>query len=173
MVALPGTPLFGHGQAEGLLEKYGMEYPKSYFAESPDTLFLERHLGQITSLLERRELFASPESLRLFELRYDADSEQTIDAVFAFTNGHRHEHVLVLVNNSGSPRAGWLKRSTQVIDASGSATTELTHALGHIDTAPCLRGRDLRSGEKVSLPLEDGALRVELGPYQTRVLVFP
>ncbi|MCG8459123.1 MAG: MerR family transcriptional regulator, partial [Holophagales bacterium] len=40
LVTLPGTPLFGHGQAEGMLEKYGMEYRRGYFSEGPDPVFL-------------------------------------------------------------------------------------------------------------------------------------
>lgn len=173
LATLPGTPLFGHGQAEGLLEKYGMEYSRGYFSESPDALFLDRHDHQVATLLERRELFASPENLRLFELRYDLDSDQTVDGLFAFTNHHRNKHVLVLVNNSSSAHSGLLEWSTPVVTTSGTARTRLTEALGHIENAPCLRGRELRSGEPATLPLQDGRLPVELGPYQTRVLIFP
>ncbi|MEM8997498.1 MAG: alpha-amylase, partial [Acidobacteriota bacterium] len=195
LVTLPGTPLFGHGQAEGLLEKYGMDYGRGQFAESPDTLFLERHREQVTRLLGKRELFAGTEHLRLFEVRAEAGSEDSVDAVFAFTNSTsgdgpgaggdaapgrgagaeqgRAEHVLVLVNNSNSPRSGVIDRSTPVSSASGDVRTSLTEALGHAPDAACLDGRNLRSDEAACLPLQGGACAIDLAPYETRVLVFP
>ncbi|MEO1368355.1 MAG: hypothetical protein AAFX50_14370, partial [Acidobacteriota bacterium] len=220
LVTLPGTPLFGHGQAEGLLEKYGMDYGRGQFAESPDTLFLERHREQITRLLAKRELFAGTDNLRLFEVRAEPGSGELVDAIFAFTNSsagqgvpagddvasgdglstgdapaagegpagggnsapasasgagpgrNRAEHVLVLVNNSNSPRSGVIDRSTSVGSAPGDVRTALTEALGHAADAPCLDGRILRSDEPACLPLEDGAYAVDLAPYETRVFVF-
>ena len=32
---LPGLPMFGHGQVEGLREKYGMEFRKPKWDETP------------------------------------------------------------------------------------------------------------------------------------------
>ena len=33
---MPGLPMFGHGQIEGYSEKYGMEYYRPYWDETPD-----------------------------------------------------------------------------------------------------------------------------------------
>ncbi|MEM1182844.1 MAG: MerR family transcriptional regulator [Acidobacteriota bacterium] len=189
LVTLPGTPLFGHGQAEGLLEKYGMDYGRGQFAESPDTLFLERHRQQITRLLGKRELFAGTENLRLFEVHSGPGSEEPVDAVFAFTNSTSGddglessanngsgpgpaEHVLVLVNNSNAHQFGVIDRSTPVVSPSGRDRTPLTEALGFAAESTSLDGRNLRSDEGVQLPLEGGACAFDLAPYETRVLIF-
>jgi len=39
--------MFGHGQVEGLTEKYGMEYRRAYWEEKPDENLVERHKRQI------------------------------------------------------------------------------------------------------------------------------
>ena len=36
MVTMPGLPMFGHGQIEGFSEKYGMDYRRAYYQETPD-----------------------------------------------------------------------------------------------------------------------------------------
>src|SRR3712207_7938452 len=43
MVTMPGLPMFGHGQVEGFTEKYGMEYQRAYWDESPDPYLVQRH----------------------------------------------------------------------------------------------------------------------------------
>ena len=36
LVTMPGLPMIGHGQIEGLHEKYGMEYRRAYWDEPED-----------------------------------------------------------------------------------------------------------------------------------------
>ncbi len=36
MATLPGLPMFAHGQVEGLREKYGMEFRRAYWNETPE-----------------------------------------------------------------------------------------------------------------------------------------
>src|SRR5262249_23076592 len=36
MATMPGLPMFGHGQVEGLTERYGMEYRRAYLDETAD-----------------------------------------------------------------------------------------------------------------------------------------
>lgn len=43
MSAMPGLPMFGHGQLEGFTEKYGMEYRRAYKDEAVNSGLLERH----------------------------------------------------------------------------------------------------------------------------------
>ena len=50
--------MFGHGQIEGYTEKYGMEYRRAYYDESPDQWLVARHEREISPLLHRRALFA-------------------------------------------------------------------------------------------------------------------
>ena len=67
MSTLPGLPMFGHGQVEGFTEKYGMEYQRPRYDETPDPWLVERHDREIAPLLKRRWLFA--ESCKLSALR--------------------------------------------------------------------------------------------------------
>jgi hypothetical protein len=36
MATMPGLPMLGHGQIEGFVEKYGMDFNKPRFEEDPD-----------------------------------------------------------------------------------------------------------------------------------------
>ena len=58
MAALPGLPMFGHGQVEGFAEKYGMEYRRAYLDERADEELVRRHERQIFPLLRKRALFS-------------------------------------------------------------------------------------------------------------------
>ncbi|MFC2134788.1 alpha-amylase family glycosyl hydrolase [Bacteroidota bacterium] len=58
MVTLPGLPMFAHGQIEGYTEKYGMEYKRAYYNESPNQWLVERHECEIFPLVQKRYLFS-------------------------------------------------------------------------------------------------------------------
>jgi glycosidase len=47
MATMPGLPMFGHGQVEGFTEKYGMEYQRAYWDETPSHYLVERHQRQV------------------------------------------------------------------------------------------------------------------------------
>ncbi|MFN3266824.1 MAG: alpha-amylase family glycosyl hydrolase [Deinococcales bacterium] len=89
---LPGLPMLGHGQIEGLSEKYGMEYQRAYYDESPDFGFMAHHKTQIFPLLKKRYLFAEVEHFALYEVEHEH--------VFAYSNRAGTECALVLYNNS-------------------------------------------------------------------------
>ncbi len=57
---MPGLPMFGHGQIEGYSEKYGMEYYRPYWDETPPDQGLINHHASVIfpPLLHRRRLFA-------------------------------------------------------------------------------------------------------------------
>ncbi len=111
MVTLPGLPMFAHAQIEGYEEKYGMEYRRAYWDESPDEELINRHRDLIFPLMKKRYLFAGSGNFRLFPFRNA--SGQKVDSVFAYTNHSGTERSLVLVNNSYQSQAGWIKTSTQ------------------------------------------------------------
>ncbi len=46
MATMPGLPMFGHGQVEGYREKYGMEYRRAYWDETPDPWLVDRHQSE-------------------------------------------------------------------------------------------------------------------------------
>ncbi len=65
---LPGLPMFGHGQVEGLREKYGMEFRKPKWDETPDEGLIAGHAWKIFPVLHRRSLFADVENFFLYDL---------------------------------------------------------------------------------------------------------
>ena len=113
---LPGLPMFGHGQVEGFREKYGMEFHKPKWDESPDEGLVAGHDWKIFPLLHRRHLFADVERFFLFDL-FTADG--TVDEnVFAYSNGHGDERGLVIYHNRFAETAGWIKTSAAYLDKS-------------------------------------------------------
>src|SRR5690606_32780238 len=111
-------PMFGHGQVEGLREKYGMEFARPRTDEAPRGWHVERHLREIAPLLERRTLFAGSQAFRLFDL-VGADGSVAED-VYAFVNGEGNERVLVSYNNSPRPAAGRLSRAAPTLMSDGT-----------------------------------------------------
>ncbi len=118
LATLPGLPMWGHGQIEGLEEKYGMEYPRAYWDETPDAGFIAHHARVVFPLLHKRELFAGSDHFHLFDF-WNADGKVDED-VFAYTNALGEERALVVFNNRPSPASGWIHHSSAFLDkASG------------------------------------------------------
>ncbi|MCF7822743.1 MAG: hypothetical protein K9N35_01080 [Candidatus Marinimicrobia bacterium] len=109
MVTLPGLPMFAHAQIEGFEEKYGMEYRRAYWDESPDHQLVKRHEDQIFPLMKKRYLFAGAGNFRLFPM-YDSGGNR-VDSVLAYTNRFESERSFVVVNNSYSSHAGWINNA--------------------------------------------------------------
>ncbi len=109
LATLPGLPMIGHGQIEGYLEKYGMEYPRAYWNEVPDAGFIAHHERAIFPLLKRRHLFAGSDNFTLYDF-WNGDGAVDED-VFAFSNRAGEERALVVFNNRDSGAAGWIKSS--------------------------------------------------------------
>ena len=109
LATLPGLPMFGHGQVEGLQEKYGMEYARPYWNEFPDTGFIERHERDIFPLLKIRYLFADVANFRFFD--FYLLPHEINDNVFAYVNGNEKNKVLVFYNNSIERTSGWIYRA--------------------------------------------------------------
>lgn len=171
MAALPGLPLFAHGQVEGLREKYGMEYARPRLDEAPREDHVERHQRQVAPLLARRELFAGAERFRLFDLEGAAG---VVEDAFVVVNGRGAERTLVAYNNGPRAVAGRVRRS---------APFRAGDALREEDLASAL-GVQARPGQVVALRASDGAtlrapadevardgLWLELGPYEARAFL--
>jgi len=109
LATLPGLPMFGHGQIEGFTEKYGMEYHRAYWDETPDQNLINRHEREIFPLLRRRYLFAEAVNFRLYDF-YTADGLVNED-VFAYTNQAGNERTLVLYHNKFASARGWIHKS--------------------------------------------------------------
>ncbi|MFW5642754.1 MAG: alpha-amylase family glycosyl hydrolase, partial [Alkalispirochaeta sp.] len=113
MVTMPGLPMFGHGQIEGFAEKYGMEYRRAYWDETPDQELIARHRRELFPLMHRRYLFADAANFRMFDV-YNSDGH-VLTNVYAYSNKHGDERAFVLYNNSYESAAGWVHTSAPYV----------------------------------------------------------
>ena len=124
LATLPGLPMFGHGQIEGLAEKYGMEYQRAYWDETPDDNLVERHEQEISPLLHRRQLFAEVDDFLL----YDFFTPQGIvnEDVFAYSNRASDQQALIVYHNRYADTQGSIRTSAAyaVKDRSGQEDGE-------------------------------------------------
>jgi glycosidase len=109
MAALPGLPMFGHGQIEGFAEKYGMEYRRAYLDERADENLVRRHERQIFPLLSKRALFSGLSHFLLYDFYLNGGAVD--ENVIAFSNRHENERCLVVVHNRFASTSGWIKIS--------------------------------------------------------------
>ncbi|MGM0572954.1 MAG: alpha-amylase family glycosyl hydrolase, partial [Bacteroidota bacterium] len=107
MNTLPGLPMYAHGQIEGFTEKYGMEYQRAYYNESPDQGLVERHEREIFPLVGKRYLFSDVAHFQLYD--YIENHGHVNDHVFAFTNCHGDEKALVMFNNKYEMADGYIR----------------------------------------------------------------
>ncbi|MFA3781767.1 alpha-amylase family glycosyl hydrolase [Melioribacteraceae bacterium 4301-Me] len=127
MVTLPGLPMFAHGQIEGFTEKYGMEYKKAYYQESPLQWLIERHEREIFPLIKKRYIFAGVENFWLFDF---IDSFGNVNEnVFAFTNMAQGERAVVFYNNKFEYTSGKIYRSTSKLVNEQLQTKTLSDAI--------------------------------------------
>ncbi len=150
MATLPGLPMFGHGQVEGLAERYGMEYRRAYHDERPDPWMIERHERQIAPLLHRRALFAEAREFLLYDLV--TESGHVNEDVFAYSNRRGDERALVIYHNRYTTTHGWIRLSCAYAEkqADGGRVLRrrtLGEALGlAADPALFVRHRDAITG---------------------------
>lgn len=117
LVTLPGLPMFGHGQVEGLTEKYGMEYQRAYWQETPDRGLIEAHERFIFPLMHKRYLFAGVDNFLLYDF-FTADGHVN-ENVYAYSNRAGNERSLVVFHNCYGSTAGWIRTSTAYSVADG------------------------------------------------------
>ena len=167
MATLPGLPMFGHGQIEGLHEKYGMEYDRAYYDESPNQDLISRHEREIFPLLQKRQLFSGVKHFYFFDF---VEEENTInDDVYAYTNRNGAENALILFHNKWGECKGTIKRSIDI----GDDKQNLGSALG-LEKVPqsFVIFKDHISGLSYIRSTEDFfkyGLEVELSAYDYRV----
>jgi hypothetical protein len=109
MVTMPGLPMFGHGQVEGLEEKYGMEFKRAYWDETPDENLVRRHEREVFPLLHKRHLFADVKNFQMYDL-FSPDGYVN-ENVFAYSNKAGDERGLVVYNNKYDSAKGWIRSS--------------------------------------------------------------
>ncbi len=130
---LPGLPMFGHGQIEGLSEKYGMEYKEAYIDEKPDLSLIARHEMEIFPLLRQREIFSGSENFRLYD--FTGNNGEINENVIVYSNSNHGKHSIVIFNNKYSDCSGkiYLSSPYAIISTEGEKTVakeKISDALG-------------------------------------------
>jgi hypothetical protein len=178
MTTLPGLPMFGHGQVEGFVEKYGMEFTKPLWHEVEDQDLIDMHRRLIFPLLHQRELFSGVDNFQLFDLY--TSSGQVDENVFAFSNRHGERSALVIYHNKFGQASGWIKTScAKATRGPGEkrplVRKNLSESLG-ISPAPgsYIIFRDhIRELQYIrsSADLYDNGLPISLNAYECQVLL--
>ncbi|PIO48952.1 MAG: alpha-amylase [[Chlorobium] sp. 445] len=133
MVTMPGLPMFAHGQIEGFSERYGMEYQRAYYNETPDEYLIARHEREIFPLLKRRYLFAEVDNFYLYDF---ITLENKVDEnVFAFSNQYGNERALVIYHNKFATTRGWIRTSVAFLEEGQLTKRTLAEAL-HLSQKP-------------------------------------
>jgi glycosidase len=112
MATMPGLPMFGHGQIEGLTEKYGMEFQRPRWDEVPNDGLVWRHELQLFPLLRNRRIFADVDRFLLYD--FVRDDGWVDENVFAYSNDVDGERSLIVYHNRYGQTRGRLKLSTGV-----------------------------------------------------------
>lgn len=127
MITMPGLPMFGHGQIEGFTEKYGMEFTKAYWDETPDADLIARHEHDIFPLMKKRYLFAEIDNF----LFYDVWNNGVVNEnVFAYSNRCGDERAVIFYNNVYEQATGWIKQSCQYAVKNGDDIRMETRSIG-------------------------------------------
>ena len=174
MATLPGLPMFGHGQIEGFTEKYGMEYQRPRYDESPDQWMVERHEREIAPLLKRRWLFAESYNFLLYD--FFQDSGAVDENVFAYSNRVNDQRALVVYNNAYSSTSGTIRMSAAYADKGSAQLRQrsLWEGLGLQDGNAILAFRDSLTGLEYlrhAHEIGERGLRVDLHAYQSYVFL--
>ncbi len=175
MSTLPGLPMFGHGQVEGFTEKYGMEYQRPRYDETPDHWLVERHDREIAPLLHRRWLFAESSNFLLYD--FFGASGSVDENVFAYSNRNGGERALVVYNNRYGTAHGTIDYSAAYADKASAQLRQqrLREGLG-IGTGPAtvLAWRDSLTGLEYlrrANDLAERGLTLDLHAYQCHVFL--
>jgi len=175
MATLPGLPMFGHGQIEGFTEKYGMEYYRPRYDETPDHWLVERHERQIAPLLKRRWLFAGSENFLLYD--FYTTSGAVDENVFAYSNRTGDQRALIIYNNHYGDTQGTIDNSAAYANKAqgGLRQRRLAEAMG-LNGGPekILAWRDSHTGLEYLRRASDFASRgltVSLQAYECLVFL--
>jgi glycosidase len=163
---LPGLPMFGHGQVEGFHEKYGMEYRRAKWDETPDEGFVRYHEQIISPLLHRRRVFAGVDNFFLYDL---FTPEGHVDEnVFAYTNRFGNERGLVIYHNRFADTRGWIKTSAAYLENGGLSQKSLADGLGLPSDGYVIFRDGITNLEYIRScrEIHEQGLYVELGTYK-------
>ncbi len=177
LVTMPGLPMLGHGQVEGLHEKYGMEYKQAYWDETADEHLVREHERRIFPLMRRRWLFSGADSFTFYDFNVN---DHVNEDVFAYSNCSGDQRALVIYHNRSASASGWIQSSTSIAVKNYSGGTELLrtslgHALGfNGDGRHYYIFRDYADGMEYirnGRELCEQGFHLDLGPYDYHVFL--
>jgi glycosidase len=174
LATLPGMPMFGHGQIEGLTERYGMEFKQARMDECPNEGLIARHQREIAPLLKRRWLFAESADFVLYDF-WD-DSGHVDENVFAYSNRAGNERALVVYNNRYASTHGTIHLSAAAMDKANGELRQkkLGDALGLPGEDTILAYRNVNTGLEHlhrAIDLHHHGLKLDLQGFQHMVLL--
>jgi glycosidase len=175
MATLPGLPMFGHGQVEAFTEKYGMEYYKPRYNETPNEGLVARHQREIAPLLRERKLFAESSNFLLYDLR--KENGEVDENIYAYSNLLGGRRAIVVFHNHYGETRGTIHLSAAFADKSTGTLRQVplheAIALPSDDSA-LVAYRERVSGlehlQRAKV-LRDRGLSLSLHAYQYRVLL--
>ena len=176
LVTMPGLPMIGHGQVEGLHEKYGMEYKQAYWDEAVDEHLVQEHERRIFPLMRRRWLFSGALEFRLYDFMA---GDHLCEDVFAYSNRSGEHRAIVLYHNRFATVSGRLRNSVPFIPGGVEGAAAVTATLGESlgfkgDGRHYYIWRDYSNGlEHIANGRElcDEGLQARLEAYEYRVLM--
>jgi len=174
MATLPGLPMFGHGQVEAFTEKYGMEYYKPRYNETPNQDLVDRHMREIAPLLRQRKLFAESYNFVLYD--FWKDNGEVDENVYAYSNRVGDQRAIVLFHNHYGETRGTIHYSAAFADKSTGTLrqTALHDAMAFpTDDSLLVAHRETVSGLEYLTRASDlraKGIAVPLHAYQYRVL---
>lgn len=171
---MPGLPMFGHGQIEGLKEKYGMEYKKAYWDEWPSDYLIKEHYKRIFPLLKIRYLFSGVDYFNIYDL---IQNGQINNSTFCYSNGTKDEKTLVFYNNQYDSVEGYIKLSAPKLNKklNKMIVTNVAESLNlTLSGKNFLVYKNFNDGLTYltpSLKIYDDGFWVHLNGYETKVLL--
>ncbi len=179
MITMPGLPMFGHGQIEGFEERYGMEYRRAYYEETPDEHLADRHAREIFPLVHQRHLFSGVDHFFLYDF-FTVQGNVNED-VFAYSNRTGDERSLVTYHNRNGSTSGWIRTSVAYSAKTGHGDERslirktLTEGLAFSPEAGCFTiFRDHSSGShfiRDNGEIHEKGLYLELDAYGYHVFL--
>jgi glycosidase len=175
LATMPGLPMLGHGQLEGLGERYGMEFLRPMRDEAPSATLLERHRHLLVPLLRERRRFAGSVDFRLYDLV--TRGGKVDEHVYAYTNGRGADRSLILYHDRFGSAVGWIRESVEfaAVGPEGErrpTRQTLADALGLPDDPGLgVRFHDPRTGATQSSTvgeIRDRGLEIRLDAYGQR-----
>src|SRR5271170_4135157 len=175
MATLPGLPMFGHGQVEGFTEKYGMEYYKPRYNETPNEGLVSRHQREIAPLLRERKLFAESGNFLLYDLW--KENGEVDENVYAYSNRLGDRRAIIVFHNHYGETRGTIHLSAAFADKTTGTLRQVP--LHDAIALPADDSAFVAYREKVSgiehlhraRELRDKGLSLSLHAYQYRVLL--